>query len=144
MKKLNSSGFNFIEVLIVVAIIGIALIPLINLFMTSFRMNKAGYYYLQANLCAQEILELIKEEKSSIDFTHTPMVISEKKLGYKFNDSFSKYSPTATIKLSDYDFEKLYEVAITIKWKEQGKKYKTTTYALISNNRGNFFKVGDS
>lgn len=143
MIRTNRNGFNYIEVLIVVAIVGIALVPLINLFITSFRMNRAGYYYLQANLCAQEMLQLINEKKDNIDFENLPVSFDNSKIGYDFNDAFSRYSPKASISISDDDFSNLYNVDISVSWKERGKKHKSVTHALIARNDGNLLKLGD-
>jgi len=143
IKRKDKNGFNYIEVLIVVAIVGIALIPLINLFITSFRMNRAGYYYLQANLCAQEILQLINEKKDTLDLEHIPKTFDSSTLGYDFNDSFSNYSPVAEITISDYDFSDLYKIDISVSWKEKGKKHKSLTHAIISSNSGKLLKLGD-
>jgi len=121
--------------------VAIALIPLINLFITSFRMNRAGYYYLQANLCAQDILQIINERKLQL-FDNVPASLSSDSLNYKFSNTFSKYNPSAFISLSESDLPGLFQIDIIVNWIERGKKHSSTTHALIAENSSYLFSLG--
>ncbi len=62
MRKVDDKGFSLIELLIAVCILGIIVVPLLNSFMSSFRMNSKGRQLLRATTLAQNEMEIFEKE----------------------------------------------------------------------------------
>ena len=137
---MKHQGLGYIEALIVIAVVGFALVPMIHLFITSFRLNKAGYEYLQANLSAQEIISLLKSKKyTNIDFETS---IDIKKLDYEFPKEFRNFNPTAYVSLKPYA-ENMVLVSVYIDWTEKNTKHRLVNNLLLSKISGRDLKTGD-
>lgn len=126
-------------------VVGLGLIPLIDLWITSYRMNNAGYQYLQANLTSQEILALLKSAQPEVvkKASESGVPLKSQDIGYIFKSEFQKFNPQAEIKVSDYDLTNLYQVVIRLSWVEGTKRKQSVTYYILNFASCNFLKIGD-
>ena len=62
MRKMDDKGFSLIELLIAVCILGIIVVPLLNSFVSSYRMNALSRQTLRATTLAQNEMEIFEKE----------------------------------------------------------------------------------
>ena len=62
MQKMDDKGFSLLELLIAVCIMAIIIIPLINSFLSSYRVNARGRQTLRATTLAQSEMEIFEKE----------------------------------------------------------------------------------
>lgn len=62
MRKMDDKGFSLVELLIAVCILGIIVVPLLNSFLSSYRMNARSRQTLRATTLAQNEMEIFEKE----------------------------------------------------------------------------------
>lgn len=62
MREMDNKGFSLIELLIAVCILGIITVPLLNSFVSSYRMNARSRQTLRATTLAQNEMEIFEKE----------------------------------------------------------------------------------
>lgn len=62
MRKLDDKGFTLVELLIAVCILAIIIVPLLNSFLSSYRMNARSRQTLRATTLAQNEMEIFEKE----------------------------------------------------------------------------------
>ncbi len=90
LKKKQSRGFTFLEVLISMSILLLVCLVLFNMFQTSLKYSSKTDKELKAALLASRRVEEIRSEAYTFDTDH-----------YKFNDFAAPYSDHQ--KVDDYD-----------------------------------------
>jgi len=123
MKIGQKSGFTLIEVVVAMAILGISLILVIELFSGGLRLGRASEEYTQASHYAQMKLEEIAmtrqmeegSEEGEFDSTYRWQV-ETKKVEILPLEGATDYTPPAD----------LFQVQVRIIWKS-GRQEKTTT-----------------
>ncbi|MDD5089826.1 MAG: hypothetical protein PHQ23_02820 [Candidatus Wallbacteria bacterium] len=138
-------GFTYIEALIILVIVGLGLVPLLDLLITSFKMNQAGYQYLQANLSSQEMLTILKNSPADRfrEAKFSPVSLSPDDIGYNFHDEFGRFQPEGEIIVEQWDFDDVFKVSIKVSWLEKAKKKDNKVYYILSLSNNKFLKLGD-
>ncbi len=62
MRKTDDKGFSLVELLIAVCILAIIIVPLLNSFLSSYRMNARSRQTLRATTLAQNEMEIFEKE----------------------------------------------------------------------------------
>lgn len=138
-------GFSYIEALIIMVIVGLGLVPLVDLWITSFRMNQSGYQYLQANLAAQEILSNLKNSHPSL--IHNTALHGKKlaaaDIRYSFSEEFNRFKPDSEIEITYGDFDDIYQIRINIIWHEKNRRINSENYYLLGFDYDKYLRIGD-
>lgn len=91
MRETDNKGFSLIELLIAVCILGIIVIPLLNSFVSSYRMNARSRQTLRATTLAQNEMEIFEKE-SIEDLCSLPEFVYDSSVnptGYQVSTSSS-------------------------------------------------------
>lgn len=139
---MKNQGFGYIEALLVIIIVGIALTPMVNLFLTTFRLNRAGYQYLQASLCSQTILSILRSKIKTLNIEYSKVKLNASDIGYVFPKEFLNFKPEVEIVLSPYQNNTIHS-NIKIIWYEKKKKREFTIDYLFSTISGRNLKMGE-
>ncbi|MBF8982641.1 type II secretion system protein [Lutibacter sp. B2] len=121
----NKKGFTLIEIIVSIAILGIIIVPISSLFVTSVRMNKQSEEMMMASQKAQQIIEALRsDEKLKADPNEELKVDpnEDKSLnyeGYKISNEQSNE-------------DKEYYAIITL---EEDEEYKAKTYYFDGEKR---------
>lgn len=85
MRKANHKGFTLIELLIAVTILAIVVTPMLNSFVSSYRMNSRSRQVMEATTLAQREMEVFEKESVEVLSTSTKYVYdgSTNKTGYQ-------------------------------------------------------------
>ena len=89
MRKMDDKGFSLVELLIAVCILGIIVVPLLNSFLSSYRMNARSRQTLRATTLAQNEMEIFEKE-SVEDLSTLPEFVydsSANPTGYQVTES---------------------------------------------------------
>jgi prepilin-type N-terminal cleavage/methylation domain-containing protein len=126
----SGAGFTLLEIMLAVFIIGVGVIPVLNLFLSSSRTVEKGGVILEAVIAAQDILDRAKSD--SFIWDHVPFKISvpdERFPQFTIPEFFArKYQATASLIImpaaghtvigTGFNEENLIHVAVTIHWVE--------------------------
>ena len=108
---LRSNGFSLLEVMVALAILGIALVAIFQLFSLNLRSTQKAEDYTKAIFYARSMLD---EAYSFVD----PVDASDSK------DYENKYDVTRTVSLQSESEDgniKLYEITVAVVWPPSGK-----------------------
>jgi type II secretory pathway pseudopilin PulG len=137
--KGEDRGFSLIQVVIAVAIMGIAYIPVSSIFFASTRTIKGGSLKLSATLAAQTMIDELKHDMSIFKYKNRTFNIPTKPFpNLKLDPIFVKYyNGRASVSIkTDKNFPKrLREVTVDIIYEEYGNERKVTLSTLIANNK---------
>jgi len=64
-NKINQAGFSILEMVAVIAIIGLTLVGLVSLALQSIQVQRLNKYNLTAAMLAQEGIELVRNQRDS-------------------------------------------------------------------------------
>lgn len=121
-----ADGFTLLEIMVSIAILGAAIVMIIQLFAASHRSIVVSEGYLQAELKAEEKLrEVLEDEKKLAEGS-----ISETKENYAVSVDVK---PVKEDRTQDLSFQ-LMEVTLNMKWNDGSKQHNITlnTYKLAS------------
>jgi len=124
------SGFTLLEIMLAVFIIGVGLLPVLNLFITGSRFVEKGGLILEATITAQNILDRAKSD--SFLWNHIPLEVnipSPNFPEFSIPEFFAKkYQASATLSIlpapghtvlgTGANEENLILIAVTIYWIE--------------------------
>ena len=118
MRK--SQGFSLIEVLVALAILGIAIVTLMQLFSNSLRTTKKSSDYTVGLIHARSLMDeayalpTIDDVEGTFDFDD----------GYTATRELTEIAPTESQEAENPGLEntafKLYEITVTVKWPPSG------------------------
>lgn len=124
MKTLNSyKGFTLLEILVAIAIIGITLTIILQLFSSNLRAVTASKDYVQATVKAEERMRaLLEEELSEGHYTE------QSEDGYTIDIDVKKVMEDKTENLQ----VELVEIGLSVKWQDgfKEKKINLNTYKV--------------
>lgn len=148
----RKSGITFIEILLAIFIIGVGVLPVLTVFLTSTRTVESGGVIFQVAVAAQNIMDTVRSdsfiwEVIPVDITIPNPDKSKEKGLYLPEELESKYKAKARVKI---DVAKghtilgtgepegnLYQIDIVIDWVENGvsKNYSLTNYRANLNTQ---------
>jgi general secretion pathway protein I len=108
--NLRSDGFSLLEVLIALAILGVSVVSVFQLFSITLRATKKAEDYTRAVLYSQSLLD---EAYSAVDPMNSPVTIS---FGKGYRGSREVLLKTA----SDDGSVKMYEIIASVSWEPAG------------------------
>ena len=110
----KSDGFSLIEVLVALAILGIAIVSLMQLFSSSLRTTKKSGDYTIALIHARSLM----------DEAYATQSIDDIEGSFDFDDGYTATREVTEISTAEEDEEKtpfkLYEITVTVKWPPNG------------------------
>jgi general secretion pathway protein I len=102
----KSSGFSLLEVMVALAILGVAVVAVFQLFSVALRATRRADDYTKAIFYARSVL----------DEAYAVPVVEDGSESVDFRDGFEAKTVT-TLKSSSEDGKvKLYEIAVTVTW----------------------------
>jgi general secretion pathway protein I len=119
LKAGRNSGFTLIEIIFAVAIVGIALIPLIGLQIKTIHLQQVTDRIEEATLLAQE-----KMTEKMLEITSNPSVSQYYDEG-DFEEDFDTYHWEYTLSTTDAD--SLLRIDLTVFWNQEDKKNHSIT-----------------
>jgi type II secretion system protein I len=102
----KSSGFSLLEVMVALAILGVAVVAVFQLFSITLRATKKADDYTKAIFYARSVLDqayALPEMENGSDITD-------------FDDGFKANRVITDVSSSDDDKAKLYEITVTVTW----------------------------
>ena len=126
-------GFSMLEIMLAVFIIGVGVVPVLNLFLSSSRTVEKGGVILEAVIAAQDILDRAKSD--SFIWDHIPLKVAipdERFPQFAIPRYFSqKYQATASLIIqpapghtvigTGFNEDNLIHVGVEIFWIENGR-----------------------
>lgn len=109
--NLRSDGFSLLEVLIALAILGVSVVSVFQLFSITLRSTKKSEDYTRALIYAQSLLD---EAGSAGDPMDSPVTI-------KFGRGYQGGRQVVLKSSSDDGTIKLFEITATVSWQPAGK-----------------------
>jgi len=89
MRKTDNKGFSLIELLIAIVILGIVVVPLMNSFLYSYRVNSRSRQVLEATTLAQNEMEIF-ENKTVEQLRGFNVYNASNTTGYQLSEDVSK------------------------------------------------------
>lgn len=125
MKKLKNDGFTLLEILVAVAIIGISLTVIIQLFSSNLRAISISKDYVHAVLKAEERMRELLEEENLSEGHYSEQTED----GYKIDIYISKFSRDKSENLQ----VDLTQIDLSVSWTAgmKEKRFNLTTYKVI-------------
>jgi prepilin-type N-terminal cleavage/methylation domain-containing protein len=148
------SGFSLVEVLMAVLVIGIGVIPVISIFLSSSRTVEKGGVMLAATIGAQNILDRVKSDEFLWDHLEQTFPVPGDKLpGVELPSFFAtKYQATAQVSIrlapghtilgTGAKETNLAEIVVEVHWVENGANRQTRLLTYKANT--NSFNVRTS
>lgn len=125
MKKLKKDGFTLLEILVAVAIIGISLTVIIQLFSSNLRAISVSKDYVHAVLKAEERMRELLEEENLSEGHYSEQTED----GYKIDIYISKFGKDKSENLQ----VDLTQIDLSVSWTAgmKEKRFDLTTYKVI-------------
>lgn len=125
MKKLKNDGFTLLEILVAVAIIGISLTVIIQLFSSNLRAISISKDYVHAVLKAEERMRELLEEENLSEGHYSEQTED----GYKIDIYISKFSRDKSENLQ----VDLTQIDLSVSWTAvmKEKRFDLTTYKVM-------------
>ena len=112
-RRNTDQGFTLLEVLVAVALLGIAITVVLQLFSTDTRAISESGEYISASVSAEskmrEILDMLDDDSENISETSYSEIIDD---GYKMDVSIVEVLPERTENLQ----VRLLEISLTMHW----------------------------
>jgi general secretion pathway protein I len=105
-ERPKSSGFSLLEVMVALAILGVAVVAIFQLFSITLRSTKKADDYTKAIFYARSVLDqayVLPDIEAGTDLTD-------------FNDGFQAQRIITAVPSSDEDKAKLFEITVTVTW----------------------------
>lgn len=147
---MNRKGFTLLEIMLAVFILGVGVVPVINLFITGTRTVEKGGLILEATIVGQDILDRAKGD--GFIWNHIPLKISipdEKFPQFSIPEAFAiKYLATASLEIvqapghtiigTGFIEDNLIQVTVQVFWVESHRQRssKLVTYRANINTIG--------
>lgn len=125
MKKLKKDGFTLLEILVAVAIIGISLTVIIQLFSSNLRAISVSKDYVHAVLKAEERMRELLEEENLSEGHYSEQTED----GYKIDIYISKFGKDKSENLQ----VDLTQIDLSVSWTAgmKEKRFDLTTYKVM-------------
>lgn len=125
MKRLKDDGFTLLEILVAVAIIGIALTVIIQLFSSNLRAISVSKDYVHAVIKAEEKMRELLEEEDLSEGHYSEQTED----GYKIDIYVSKFQEDKSENLQ----VDLMQIDLSVSWKAgmKDKRFDLTTYKVM-------------
>jgi len=147
-RKPGRQGFTLMEIMLAVFIIGVGVIPVMNLFLSGSRTVEKGGEILAATIAAQDIIDRAKSDAFLWDHIPLEVRIPDDKYPEFTIPAFfsSKYQATATLVIrpapghtvlgTGFNEENLIELSVAIYWIEnqRPRSNRLVTYRANTNS----------
>jgi len=137
--KITNRGFSLIQVVIAVAILGMAYIPVSSLFIASTRNIKGGDLKLSATLAAQTMIDELKHDRTIFRFQNKEIKIPSNIFPtLRLNPELVKYyKAIAIIKIrKDEKFPTiLRKITVNIKYSDHGSERNIYLSTIAADNK---------
>jgi prepilin-type N-terminal cleavage/methylation domain-containing protein len=139
------AGFTLMEIMLAVFIVGVGVIPVINLYLTGSRTVERGGEVLRAAIAGQDIIDRAKSDAFLWD--HIPLAVKIPDPNFPDftipKNFAAKYQATATLMIdkapghtvlgTGFNEENLVQIAVTVYWQENGRQRSTRLVTYRAN-----------
>jgi len=120
MPAKGDNGFTLMEVIFAVAIMGIALVTLLNLQVKTIRLQQVTNRTEEATLLAQEMIT-----RKMLEITSSPSMPQYFEEGDFEQEEFASYHWEYTLSTTDAD--SLFRIDLTVSWNPEDKENNSVT-----------------